>query len=150
MYNAYCKENKGDKLKTLTNLEVKNLLTLAFSMLDPATLSRIQQLFYSLTHEEFVYLDSITEISSTHNLLAEIRNITLSINPKDRYLQQLVNEYKLNLTNIDELRNKRNRLVDENLIQDFNNRINSYKERNLDIIEKINDYKNKKIALIHY
>jgi hypothetical protein len=142
--------SKQEKQNIINSLEMKNLISLAASFVDSQTLTGIHQLIIYLTTGDQDSTDIDYTPSTQENFLTRIKNLTFSNEPRDEYIKKICHKYKHNLERIEELKKKQARLSDEILVLDISNKINHYKEENFDLIEKVNDYRNKQIAFKYY
>lgn len=144
----------GNKIRLKNKMKAKNLMLLAVSFVDEGILSKIQKIFLDLTPEEMEglkeYLEKREYLSAgpahstrEQKILGKVVNAALSSTPKDKYLAEIMAEYNKNLNIIDDLKVKTTKTCNVLETRELIDQINHYNDRNVDLIEKVNQYREK-------
>lgn len=147
-------ESTGNKIRIENKIKAKNVMALAVNFIDDDTLAKIQEVFASLEPHELdnfkTYLDKRHYMTKSFNprlgdkIINQITRIALYSDPEDEYLNGLYNEYKKNLDIIDDYKIKSSETINIDKVTNCLNQIDAYNERNVALIEKVNEYREKK------
>ncbi|MEW5822542.1 MAG: hypothetical protein AB1782_20280 [Cyanobacteriota bacterium] len=158
MYNQnFCLdeiEATGNKIRIQNKMKAKNVMALAVNFVDDQTLAKVQQVLLNLDEKEVdalkTYLDKrqymkpAFQNSLGNKIVNKISRIALFSTPEDEYLQKLYSEYKDNLEMIDGLKIQSAQTTDMEEATECIQMIHIYNERNIELIEKVNAYRDKK------
>jgi hypothetical protein len=150
-------EQTGNQIRIKNKIKAKNLMTLAINFVDDDVLAEIQKVFLSMTPDEMSkfkeYLNDKKYINARFNnpkeqqIINKISRIALSAIPKDEYLRKIMEEYNDNLNKIDDLKIETTKTIDGVKVNKFIEQIDVLNDRNIELIEKVNVYReNKKKA----
>jgi hypothetical protein len=148
-------EQTGDKIRIINKMKAKNVMALAVNFLDEKTLAKVQNIFTNLSPDELNnfrnYLDDRKYLkndlsSKEYKIISQISRIALSSEPEDEYLKKIYTEYKKNLDRIDELKIQTTDTIDGMKVNKLIEQIDQYNDRNLELIEKVSQYKATKFA----
>lgn len=156
-YNAFCMdeiESSGNKQRIENKIKAKNLMALAVNFVDDAQLARVKEVFDDLQPAELTafkkYLDNRDYLKSPyqnmlgHKIISKLCRIALYSEPEDEYLNSLYTEYKKNQDIIDELKIQATQTFKYDSITRIIDEIGDLSERNIELLEKVNTYRDNK------
>ncbi|MGD9580525.1 MAG: hypothetical protein AB7V50_04075 [Vampirovibrionia bacterium] len=160
MYNhAFCLdeiESNGNKQRIENKIKAKNMMALAVNFIDDTQLEKISDVFNELSPAELVafksYLDNREYLKSPymnilgHKVINKLCRIALYSEPKDEYLKGLFKQYKQNQDIIDDLKIQSTKTFNYKTINSIIESIDEYSEKNIELIEKVNKYRDKKYS----
>ncbi|MEW5820590.1 MAG: hypothetical protein AB1782_10400 [Cyanobacteriota bacterium] len=149
-------QQTGNKIRIKNKMKAKSLMALSVNFLDENVLAEVQKLFLSMTPQEMQkfkaylngrgYLKCGLNNSPESAIINKISRIALSSVPKDDYLRSIMKKYNENLNKIDELKIQTTKIIDGEEINKLIAEIDQYNEENLTLLEKVNEYREKKAA----
>lgn len=149
-------QQTGNTIRMQNKIKAKNLMSLSVNFIDKETLKQIQKVFLSMTPAEMKvfkdylngrkYLDYKSKNSPEHQIINKISKIALMSTPKDEYLKKIYTKYNQNLNEIDNLKIQTTKTIKAKEINDLIEQIHQLNEENVQLIEQVNAYREKKAS----
>jgi hypothetical protein len=152
--NNYCFEEieqTGDTIRRKNNIKMKNLLSLAVNFIDKETLEKIKEVVIALDPEEIIefksylrekgYLKKGNKDNKSQGVINKIAQIAITSIPKDKTLKEFYVDYNKNLNGIDRLKQAMKNTKDPENLNKMLSILNELSDRNVKIMEKINEYR---------
>lgn len=148
--------NSGDDIRKRNKLKAKNLMALAVSFADKATLAKVQKVFLNMNQSQMEafkkflrrrqYIRPEFANPNDMKIINQITQIALRCEPEDEFLKKAYRKYNQNLELIDELKKKSVQADSDDNLHDILDQINDYNEHNIKLLEAVQNFSNKKFA----